>query len=91
MESSDDAIIGMNLDGTITAWNQAAERMYGYAAGEAQGQSIRLVVPQERQDEESTVLDRIARGEHVKHFETVRCRKDGTAFPRVVVDFADSR
>jgi len=81
VESSDDAIIGMDLDGTITAWNQAAERMYGYAAAEATGQSIRLVVPQDRQDEESGVLDRLGRGEHVTHFETVRCRKDGTCFP----------
>jgi PAS domain S-box-containing protein len=81
VESSDDAIIAMDLEGTITAWNQAAERMYGYAAGEAQGRSIRLVVPEARQDEESTVLDRIARGEHVKHFETVRRRKDGSHFP----------
>jgi PAS domain S-box-containing protein len=81
VESSDDAIIGMDLDGTVTAWNQAAERMYGYAAAEATGQSIRLVVPPDRQNEESAVLDRIARGENVTHFETVRCRKDGTCFP----------
>jgi PAS domain S-box-containing protein len=80
VESSDDAIIGMDLEGTITAWNQAAERMYGYAAAEVTGESIRLVVPRDRQEEESTVLERIARGEHVKHFETVRCRQDGTCF-----------
>jgi len=81
VESSDDAIIGMDLEGTITAWNQAAERMYGYAAAEVTGRSIRLVVPADRQDEESAVLARLAHGEHVKHFETVRCRKDGTCFP----------
>jgi PAS domain S-box-containing protein len=81
VESSDDAIIGMDLTGTITAWNQAAEHMYGYTADEAMGRSIRLLIPQDRQDEESAVLDRIARGEHVKHFETVRCRKDRTLFP----------
>jgi PAS domain S-box-containing protein len=81
VESSDDAIIGMDLKGTITAWNHAAERMYGYAAAEVTGQSIRSVVPRDRQEEESAVLERIARGEHVKHFETVRCRKDGTSFP----------
>jgi PAS domain S-box-containing protein len=81
VESSDDAIIGMDLEGTITAWNQAAERMYGYAAAEVTGQSIRLVVPRDRHDEESAVLEGIVRGEHVKHFETVRCRKDGTCFP----------
>jgi PAS domain S-box-containing protein len=76
VESSHDAVIGMNLDGTITAWNHAAERMYGYAADEAIGRSIRLVVPEDRQAEESEVLDRIKRGEPVDHFETIRCRKD---------------
>jgi PAS domain S-box-containing protein len=81
IESSDDAIIGMDLDGTITAWNQAAERMYGYAAGEAIGRSIRIVVPAERQPEETEVLERIGRGQPIQHFETVRCRKDGSWFP----------
>jgi PAS domain S-box-containing protein len=79
--SSDDAIIGMSLDGTITAWNHGAERMYGYPANDAIGQSIRLLVPGDRQREESEVLDRIRQGERVEHFETTRCRKDGTCFP----------
>jgi len=79
--SSDDAIIGMGLDGTITAWNEAAERMYGYPAHEAIGQSIRLLVPEDRQREESEVLARIKQGERVEHFETTRCRKDGICFP----------
>jgi PAS domain S-box-containing protein len=81
VESSDDAIIGMNLDGTVTAWNDGAERLYGFSAAEAIGHSIRTVVPGDRQDEESKVLDRLARGEHVDHFETIRCRKDGSRFP----------
>ena len=81
VESSDDGIIGMDLDGTITAWNQAAERMYGYTAAEALGQSIRVIVPEDRGEEESAVLDRIRRGERVEHFETVRCRKDRTCVP----------
>lgn len=80
VESSDDAIIGMTLDGVITAWNRAAERMYGYSAVEAIGRSIRLVVPSERQQEESEVLERIALGERIEHFETVRCRTDGRCF-----------
>jgi len=81
VESSDDAIIGMDLEGVITEWNRAAERMYGYSAAEAIGRSIRIVVPSDRQAEESEVLERIARGEPIKHFETVRCRKDGSRFP----------
>jgi len=81
VESSDDAIIGMNLDGTIAAWNDAAEQMYGFTAAEVIGRSIRIVVPKDRQEEESAVLDRIGRGEHVEHFETIRCRTDGTSFP----------
>ena len=81
VESSDDGIIGMNLDGTITAWNQAAERMYGYTAAEAVGQSIRIIVPEDRGEEESAVLERIRRGERVEHFETVRCRRDRTCVP----------
>jgi PAS domain S-box-containing protein len=81
VESSDDGIIGMDLDGTITAWNGGAERVYGYSAREAIGQSIRLVVPADRREEESHVLDRLRRGERVEHFETRRCRKDKTTFP----------
>jgi PAS domain S-box-containing protein len=80
VESSDDAIVGMDLSGTITAWNQAAERMYGYSATEAIGQSIRVVVPNDRVHEEDLVLDRTRHGDRVDHFETVRRRKDGTTF-----------
>jgi len=81
VESSDDGIIGMSLDGTISAWNRGAERMYGYGAAEALGQSIRLVIPEDRREEASEVLERIKLGERVEHFETLRCRKDGTRFP----------
>jgi PAS domain S-box-containing protein len=81
VESSDDGIIGMALDGTITAWNHAAERMYGYTSAEALGQSIQLIVPSDRREEESAVFERIRRGERVEHFETLRCRKDGTCIP----------
>jgi len=77
VESSDDAIVGKNLNGVITAWNAAAEHMYGYAAQEAIGQSIRLIVPEDRWREEDEILKQINRGERLNHFETVRRHKDG--------------
>jgi PAS domain S-box-containing protein len=79
--SSDDAIISKDVQGTIMSWNPAAERMFGYEATEAIGQSIRIIIPADRQDEETAVLDRIKRGETISHYETVRIRKDGTSFP----------
>lgn len=75
--SSDDAIISKNLDGVITSWNKSAERLFGYAAEEAIGQHITLIVPRDRRDEEAMILERLRRGERVDHFETVRIRKDG--------------
>jgi PAS domain S-box-containing protein len=78
VESSDDAILGTDMDGTITAWNHAAEQMYGYAAVEAIGQSIRLIVSEDRWGEEDEFLQRIRRGEPVERVETVRRQKDGT-------------
>ena len=78
VESSEDAIIAKDLSGVVTSWNAAAERMYGYPAREAIGQSIRLIIPEHRWDEEDHVLGRICRGEMVEHFETLRRRKDGT-------------
>jgi PAS domain S-box-containing protein len=75
---SDDAIISKRLDGTITTWNRAAERIFGYTAAEAVGQSIRLIIPRERWAEEDEVLAKITRGEVLDHFETVRHRKDGS-------------
>ena len=78
VDSSDDAILSKKLDGTITSWNQSAERLFGYKAQEAIGQHITLIVPWERRSEEEDILRRLARGERVEHFETVRRRKDGT-------------
>jgi PAS domain S-box-containing protein len=78
VDSSDDAILSKKLDGTITSWNQSAERLFGYKAEEAVGQHITLIVPWERRAEEEDILRRLARGERVEHFETVRRRKDGT-------------
>jgi PAS domain S-box-containing protein len=75
---SDEAIVAKDLDGIITAWNPAAERLFGFAAEEAIGRSIRMIVPADRQGEEDEVLRRLRRGEAIDHMETVRIRKDGT-------------
>jgi len=77
IESSDDAIISKTLDGIITSWNPAAERMFGYSAQEIIGKPIILLFPSDRIQEEEEILARIAKGERVQHFETVRVRKDG--------------
>ena len=81
VEASDDAILSKDLNGVIKSWNPGAERMFGYTATEAIGQSIRMIIPKDRHDEETAVLDRIRRGEKIDHFETIRCRKDGTSLP----------
>jgi PAS domain S-box-containing protein len=78
VDSSDDAIYSKSLEGTILSWNRAAEIMYGYTATEAIGQSMLLVVPPERHEEVQEFLLRIRHGDLVKHFETVRARKDGS-------------
>jgi PAS domain S-box-containing protein len=78
VDFSDDAILSKKLDGTITSWNQSAERLFGYKAEEAVGQNITLIVPWERRSEQEDILRRLARGERVEYFETVRRRKDGT-------------
>src|SRR3984885_3682056 len=77
VDSSDDAILSKKLDGTITSWNQSAERLFGYKAAETVGQHITLIVPWERRSEEEDILRRLAGGKRVDHFETVRQRKDG--------------
>ncbi len=76
VESSDDAIVSKDLDGTIRSWNPAAERIFGYTAAEMIGDSIYRLIPPELHDEEHSLLDRIRRGEHVAHYETERVRKD---------------
>jgi PAS domain S-box-containing protein len=81
VDSSDDAIISKNLNSVILSWNAAAERMFGYTAAEAIGQSIRIVIPDVRQSEEDFVLAEIRAGRSVRHYETVRQRKDGTLIP----------
>ena len=79
VESSDDAIIGKSPAGIIQSWNPGAEQLYGYAASEAIGQTMRVLLPPDRRDEESDILDRLRQGGSGIHFETVRIRKNGTA------------
>jgi PAS domain S-box-containing protein len=76
VESSDDAIVSKSLNGIINSWNKGAERLFGYAAEEVIGKSIAILIPQDRPNEEPTILERIKRGERVDHYETVRIRKD---------------
>ena len=78
VDSSDDAIVSKTLDGTITSWNRSAERIFGYTAAEAVGQSIFMIIPPDRMEEERGVLARLQAGESIDHFQTVRRHKDGT-------------
>jgi PAS domain S-box-containing protein len=78
VNSSNDAIIGKTLDGTIMSWNKAAEQCYGYLAEEVIGKSIDLIVPPELRDQLSLFLKRVGTGETIEHFDTIRLRKDRT-------------
>jgi PAS domain S-box-containing protein len=77
IDSSEDAIIGKNLDGTITSWNKGAERIYGYTPEDVIGKHISLLAPRDRPDEISEILRKIAKGESIEHCESVRVTKDG--------------
>jgi PAS domain S-box-containing protein len=77
VDSSDDAIISKDLTGTITSWNAAATRMFGYRPDEVIGQSILLLIPPELHYQEPEILRKMAAGERIEHFETQRRRKDG--------------
>jgi len=81
VQSSDDAIVSKDLDGIVRSWNSAAERLFGYSPAETIGQSIRLIIPADRWSEEDDILRRVRGGARVEHFETVRCRRDGTLVP----------
>lgn len=80
-DSTDDAIVGKNLDGIVISWNRAAEQMFGYPATEIIGRSINQIIPPDRLTEEASALDRVRRGEKLVHFETARRRKDGRIIP----------
>lgn len=78
IESSDDAIVGKDLNGIIASWNRGAEKLFGYTAQEVIGKSITILMPPDRKDEETKILNRIRRGERIDHYEAVRQRKDGS-------------
>lgn len=77
VQSSDDAVVSKDLDGTIRSCNAAAERLYGYRAAELIGRNVKVLVPEELHAEEDEILQRLTRGERVEHFETVRLARDG--------------
>jgi PAS domain S-box-containing protein len=78
VRSSNDAVVTKTLEGTITSWNAGAERLFGYGAAEIIGRPITDLIPQDHRQEETEILEKIARGELVEHFETIRRRKDGS-------------
>ena len=77
VESSEDAIIGKSDKGIVTSWNRGAEKLFGYTPGEMVGESIKQLLPPGHEQEEDDILQRIAQGETVEHFETVRAKKNG--------------
>jgi PAS domain S-box-containing protein len=77
VSSSDDAIISKTLFGIITSWNQAATKMFGYTEAEVIGRHISIIIPPDRMDEETMIIENIRSGKKIKHFETVRVAKDG--------------
>ncbi len=78
VDAADDAIIGKNLDGTIVSWNRGAEQLYGFTAAEAIGSNISIIVPEDRLIELQLILSKLRNGEGIRHFETLRQRKDGS-------------
>src|SRR5918912_784895 len=77
VESSEDAIIGKTLEGTITNWNRGAQNIYGYSAEEVVGKPINILVPPDRPNEIPKILERLRHGESIDNYETVRVTKDG--------------
>jgi PAS domain S-box-containing protein len=77
VESSEDAIVSKDLNGAIQSWNYAAEQIFGYTAAEMEGKSMAILIPADRAHEEEDILERIRHGGRMKHFETIRVRKDG--------------
>ncbi|MEI6750610.1 MAG: PAS domain S-box protein, partial [Bacteroidota bacterium] len=81
VESSEDAIVSKSLDGTIESWNHAAEKMFGYPAGEAIGKNILMIIPTENAGDEQLILEKILSDKTIHHYETVRTKKNGEKFP----------
>ena len=81
VESSDDAIIALTLEGIVTSWNPAAERLFGYTTEEIIGKPAETVTPKDRPEEMKDILAKVKAGQHIDHLETIRVRKDGSAFP----------
>jgi PAS domain S-box-containing protein len=81
VDSSDDAIVSKTFDGTITSWNRAAQRIFGYTPEEMIGQSVLRLIPPELQHEETTIIARLRKGERIEHFQSLRRRKDGSLVP----------
>jgi PAS domain S-box-containing protein len=81
VQSSDDAIMSKTLEGTITSWNLAATRMFGYSSEEVIGRSIAVIIPKDRLGEDDMVLAMIRRNEPIQHFRTIRLRKNGASIP----------
>lgn len=81
VESSDDAIVGLNLNGKITSWNKGAEKIYGYAPDEIIGEHVSLIVPKNKTHEIYDILDKIQKNSRIRHYETYRTRKDGKDIP----------
>jgi PAS domain S-box-containing protein len=77
IETSEDAIITKDLNGIITSWNKGAERVFGYSADEVIGKPISVLIPEDRHDEEPSILERLRKGQRIEHYETARRRKDG--------------
>lgn len=77
IESSDDAIISKNLEGTITSWNKGAEGIFGYTEAEAIGKHISLLIPKDRLPEENMIISKLQRGEKIEHYQTIRVTKTG--------------
>jgi PAS domain S-box-containing protein len=78
--SSDDGIIGLSVDGIVTSWNRGAEKIYGFSAEEIVGLSVQRLMPEDRVDEESAIIERIQRGERLEHYETLRRHRNGSLF-----------
>src|SRR5439155_647558 len=81
IDSADDAILSKGLDGLVRSWNAGAARLFGYRAEEIIGRPASLLIPQDRSDEEPKIVERLARGEQVEPFESIRRKKDGTLVP----------